>query len=129
MIDKRTRAYRYGLSAERMAALLLRCKGYRIVAERYRNSYGEIDIVAVRGNTLVAVEVKARKSIAQCEDTITPWKKQKIERAMQGLLAGHAGQGGKIAGLGKYRHHNIRFDVVWIAPKQWPRHIQDAWRM
>ena len=129
MSDKRTRAYRYGLSAEKMAGMFLRLKGYRILAERYRNSYGEIDIVALRGRTLVAVEVKARKTLAACENTITPWKKQKIERAVQGLMAGHAGQGAKIAGLGSHGHRNIRFDVVWIAPWQWPRHIKDAWRM
>ena len=127
--DKRQRAYHYGMAAEKIAALFLRCKGYRIVAERYRNAYGEIDIVAVRGKTLVAVEVKARKSLTQCEETITPWKQQKIERAIQGLLAGHTSIGGKSAGLAAYAHHNIRFDVVWIAPWQWPRHIKDAWRM
>jgi putative endonuclease len=107
----------------------LRCKGYRILAERYRNAYGEIDIVAAKGRTLMAIEVKARKSLEQCEDTITPWKRQKIERALQGMLAGHGSTGGKFAGLAPSAHHNIRFDVVWIAPWQWPRHIKDAWRM
>lgn len=125
----RMRAYHYGLSAEKAAGLYLKCKGYRIVAERYRNSYGEIDIVAVRGKTLVAVEVKARKSLKECENTITPWKQEKIERAVQGLLAGQGSAGGKFTGLANLAHHNIRFDVVWIAPWQWPRHIKDAWRM
>ncbi len=88
-------AYRYGLHAEKIAALYLRCKGYRILAERYRNALGEIDIVARAGNTLVAVEVKARKTLEQCEESVPPWKQQKIARAMEGLLAGQ----GKIAGL------------------------------
>jgi putative endonuclease len=125
----RRRAYQFGVSAEKVAALFLRCKGYRIVAQRYRNHYGEIDLVVVRGNTLVAVEVKARKSLQQCEETITPSKQQKILRSMQGLLAGHSSSGGKITGLICSAHPNIRFDVVFVAPWQWPRHIQDAWRM
>jgi putative endonuclease len=127
--EKRKKAYRFGIASEKIAALFLRCKGYRIVAERYRNAYGEIDIVAARGKTLIAVEVKARKSLVQCEETITSWKKQKIERAMQGLLAGLGSQGGKITGLVVSAHPNIRFDVVWIAPWQWPRHIQNAWSL
>ena len=129
MSGKRQRAYRYGLTAEKAAAFFLRIKGYRIVAERYRNAYGEIDIVAAKRDTLVAVEVKARSSLKHCEDTITPWKQQKIERAIQGLLAGQRSIGGKSAGLAGFAHHNIRFDVVWVAPWQWPRHIKDAWRM
>ena len=129
MNGKRKSAYDFGLIAEKLAAFFLRIKGYRIVAERYRNHYGEIDIVATHGDTLVAVEVKARKSLKECEDTITPWKQQKIERALQGLLAGHNNFGGKITGLEAAAHPNIRFDVVWIAPWQWPRHIKDAWRI
>jgi putative endonuclease len=124
-LQKRQRAYRYGLSAEKLAGWYLRCKGYRILAERYRNPYGEIDIVARRGNTLVAVEVKARRSLKECEESIAPWKQQKIARAAEGLLAGH----GTIAGLANAPDHDIRFDVIWIAPKRWPVHLKDAWRI
>jgi len=125
MTRKRKTAYRYGLAAEKIAAAYLRCKGYRIVAERYRNTGGEIDIVALRGRTLVAVEVKARSSMAACEESITPFKQQVIERAMQGLLSGQ----GRIAGLADRSQHDIRFDVIWIAPWQWPVHLKDAWRI
>ena len=136
--EQRKRAYRYGLAAEKIAGLYLMCKGYRVLAERYRNVHGEIDIIAIKGNTLVAVEVKARKSLKQCEETITVWKQQKIGRAVEGLLAGHGNmtQGNmtknrarKITGLAGGGERNIRFDVVWIAPWQWPKHIKDAWRM
>jgi putative endonuclease len=122
---QRKAAYRYGLSAEKYAGAYLRCKGYRILAERYRNTQGEIDIIALKGKLLVAVEVKARKTLAGCEETITPWKQQKILRAVEGLLSGQ----GKIAGLAATHERSIRFDVIWIAPWHWPRHIKDAWRM
>jgi len=123
MTDKRKRAYRFGLTSEKLARIFLSCKGYRIIAERYRNTYGEIDIVATKGDTLIAIEVKARKTFAECEVSITPHKQRKIERALQGLLAGQ----GKFAGLVTGSHPNIRFDVIWVVPWKWPRHIPNAW--
>lgn len=123
--EARRQAHRYGLNAEKLAALYLRCKGYRILAERYRNPLGEIDLIALKGRTLAAVEVKARRTLEQCNDSVPPWKQQKVSRALEGLLAGH----GRIAGLAQAAEHDIRFDVVWIAPWRWPRHIKDAWRL
>ena len=124
-MTQKIKAYRFGVLAEYIAAAYLFCKGYRILALRYRNGGGEIDIIALQGHTLVAVEVKARKSFAACTDTIMPWKQQKIARAVEGLLAGR----GKIAGLAQAQTHNIRFDVIWVAPMRLPRHVKDAWRM
>jgi putative endonuclease len=125
MINEREKAYRFGVSAEKRAAVYLFCKGYRVHRLRYRNSGGEIDIVASKGRTLVAVEVKARKTFDDCIDTVMPWKQEKIARAMEGLIGGQ----GKIAGLAPAENHNIRFDVIWVVPRRWPRHIKDAWRM
>lgn len=125
MQASRKKAYHYGLTSEKLAAWYLRGKGYRILAERYRNYQGEIDIVALKGGAIIAVEVKARKTLKACEDSITPFKQQKITRAVQGLLGGQ----GAIAGLARLREPAIRFDVIWVAPWQWPRHIKDAWRM
>jgi putative endonuclease len=124
-LEKKQRAYRYGLSAEKLAGWYLRFKGYRILAERYRNGGGEIDIVAKKGRTLIAVEVKARRTLAECEESVAPWKQQKIARAAEGLLAGH----GMKPSLANPEEHDIRFDVIWVAPRRWPVHIKDAWRM
>src|SRR5205085_1078996 len=57
---ERQAAFRRGLSAETRAALLLRVKGYRILARRWQSPVGEIDLVAWRRRVLVFVEVKAR---------------------------------------------------------------------
>jgi putative endonuclease len=43
-------------------ALLLRPKGHRIVAQRYRTPVGEIDLVALKGRRLAFIEVKRRKT-------------------------------------------------------------------
>ena len=44
MSEKRVRAYRHGLFAETVAALLLRLKGHLIIARRYKSLVGEIDL-------------------------------------------------------------------------------------
>lgn len=120
MSSKRAQeAYRFGADAERLAAWLLRLKGYRILARRLKNGGGEIDLLAARGKTLVAVEVKARSSLAQCAETVPPWKQEKIARAFEGFLAG----------LPAGRFDKMRFDVIWVAKRAWPRHIKDAWRL
>lgn len=119
MTQKREKAYHYGIDSEKLAAIYLRCKGYRIIAERYRNSQGEIDILAQKGDMVIAVEVKARKTLEECAETITPRKQQKIARAME--LA--------TSELAELAGRDIRFDVIWIAPRKWPHHIEDAWRM
>ena len=62
MSEKRVRAYRHGLLAETIAALLLRLKVHRIIARRYKTLDGEIDLVALKGKRLAFVEVKQRKT-------------------------------------------------------------------
>ncbi len=118
-MNKRRKAHNFGIKAEKIACLYLRCKLYHILAERYRNGGGEIDIIATRGKLLVAVEVKARKNIEDCAESVTPWKQQKIARALEGFMAG----------LAQNRIHDIRFDVIWVMPGRLPTHIKDAWRM
>ena len=59
----RIRAYRKGVWAERIAAIFLIAKGYRVLAMRYKSKMGEVDIIAKRGQLIIAVEVKARRSI------------------------------------------------------------------
>jgi Uncharacterised protein family UPF0102 len=60
--EKRSKAYRHGLLAETVAALLLRLKGHRIVARRYKTPVGEIDLVALKGQRLAFVEVSGAAS-------------------------------------------------------------------
>ena len=62
MKQARAKAYRSGLFAETLTALLLRLKGHRIVAQRYRTPVGEIDLVALKGKRLAFIEVKRRKT-------------------------------------------------------------------
>ncbi len=107
----------WGRRAETIAVWLLRFKGYAILARRERTPAGEIDIVARRGRTLVAVEVKARRTDTPLRDLIAEGQWQRICRALE-LYAGRR----------RLDHHRLRFDVVFLQAGRWPRHVPDAWR-
>lgn len=53
-----------GRLGEHFAAEFLRRLRYQVVATNYRQPFGEVDIIAKDGATLVFVEVKTRKSSA-----------------------------------------------------------------
>src|SRR5271169_174500 len=85
---ERVKAFRLGLSAESRAAMLLLTKAYRIVARRWKTSFGEIDIVA-RRRTLVFVEVKARDTHDVAAEAVTARNKQRIIGAAEFWLGSH----------------------------------------
>ncbi len=114
----RRAAYRRGRGAEFCAAWLLRAKGYRIVARGYRCPAGEIDIVARRGSVLVAVEVKARTSLAAAAEAIDQRQRSRIARALGDFIIRNPASA----------DCDIRFDAVLASPWWRPHHIVDAWR-
>jgi len=75
------RANAAGLDAEATAARLLETAGLEILAARYRTPHGEIDIVAREGNTLVFVEVKARKTLDDAAQAISQRQWARLEAA------------------------------------------------
>ena len=85
----RRRAWRRGRTAEGLAVLLLRLKGWRVLARRYRTPVGEIDIIARRGRTLAFVEVKARDGAATAAEAAARRQRGRIERAARWFLAHH----------------------------------------
>ena len=74
------RRQRFGKLGESVAISFLKKNGYRILEQNYRNIFGEIDIVAMDGNTIVFVEVKARRSkqFGNPKYSVTYKKKRKI---------------------------------------------------
>jgi putative endonuclease len=70
----------YGRESETDAVRLLKKKGYKILEQNYRNQIGEIDIIAKHKNTVVFVEVKARRSrhYGHAKWAITPKKQRKL---------------------------------------------------
>ena len=80
-------------------------RGYAILERRYRTRYGEIDIIARSGQTLVFVEVKARAGDAYGGGgaAVTPWKQQRIVRMATDFLARR-----------RWLDRPCRFDVVTV---------------
>ena len=107
-----------GLQAESACAWWLRLRGYQILAQRYRNRFGEIDIVAGRRGVIAFVEVKARRGRQAALEAITAKQRRRIERSASGFLAAHP----------DLAEHTVRFDVIAVVPWRWPLHITDAWR-
>ena len=78
-----------GKMGEDLACGELSRRGYAILARRYRTRYGEIDIVAQQGSTVVFVEVKARvgDEYGGSAVAVSPWKQQRIVRMALDFLA------------------------------------------
>ena len=78
-----------GISGEDLACAELQRRGYAIVERRYRTRFGEIDIIAKDGLTIVFVEVKARKTqeFGGAAAAMTGWKQRRIARMAVAYLA------------------------------------------
>lgn len=94
-----------GKSGENYACWELERAGYEILERRYRTRMGEIDIVARDGETLVFIEVKARRSgrFGPPAEAVGPQKRQKLmQMASSYIFAGRLGNA------------RCRFDVVAV---------------
>lgn len=72
----------FARTAENTAADYLRSCGYKIIKQNYKTKLGEIDIVAQEKDTLVFVEVKARRSSAfgQPQTAVNRFKQRQISK-------------------------------------------------
>lgn len=79
-----------GQQAEALAADFLRGRGLRIAEKNYRCRYGEIDLIAREGATVVFVEVRSRASEAYggAAASITAGKRGKLLKTARHYLAG-----------------------------------------
>ena len=69
-----------GSDGESAAAAYLRRKQYKIIGMNYTCRFGEIDIIAQKGEYIVFVEVKTRKNedFAMAREFVTYAKQQRI---------------------------------------------------
>lgn len=114
-LNRKKKAYLRGKRGEWISAFYLRLKGYEILERRFKTPLGELDLIARKGQTLVAIEVKTRDTFEQASLALTPFQKRRIEQALLFYLTG------------KNYSLDLRFDVVLICPWRWPYHIQGAW--
>jgi putative endonuclease len=102
-----------GRRGELWAAVFLRLKLYRIIARRVKTPVGEIDLIAQRRGVTVFVEVKARSFSHQQAEALMAVNQRRIIRAAQLWLTRHP----------ELVDTPMRFDVIFLAPFTWPRHL------
>lgn len=77
-----------GVWGERMAADYLCKKGYRVIQSNFRTRFGEIDIIAEKGQYIVFAEVKTRRNaaFAAAREHVTAAKQQRLIAAAEEWL-------------------------------------------
>ena len=116
MTQKRRAAEQRGRVAEWIAAFYLMAKGYRILGQRLRTPFGEVDLAAWKNKTLVIVEVKARRSVDAAGYAVTHTAQRRIAQAA-----------GVLAGRWRLTAAPIRFDLITIGAGLLPHHARGAW--
>jgi len=95
-----------GKKGEEQAASALEAKGMKIIARNIRTRRGEVDIVAIDGETIVFVEVKAWSTygLEDLQYGIDIKKQRRIIETAKYFLSENR----------KYNKMAVRFDVVFI---------------
>ena len=75
---------RTGAAGEDIARKHLREKGYAILDSNWSTTFGELDIIAQRGDELVFVEVKTRRGVGTeaALAAVTPAKRERMLKAV-----------------------------------------------
>jgi len=122
MSGQRQEAERRGRRAETVAALFLRFLGWRVLARRFTSGRGsgagEVDLVVRRGKVVAFVEVKARATVEEALEAVTPAQRARIARGAEARLQKNP----------DHAEATLRFDVVAVPPGRRPVHLADAWR-
>jgi putative endonuclease len=111
-------ARRAGRQGEVLAAILLMLKGYRILGFRLKTPLAEIDLLAMRGRTLVVVEVKRRRDLIAALEAVGLEQRERLRRAAEAIALRRPALAGAA----------VRLDLMALAPGRLPMHIPDAWK-
>lgn len=115
---ERKRAEARGRRAEFTAGLLLRAKGYSILASRVRTPLGEVDLIAKRGRIVAFVEVKQRRNRRNTHQAVSQRNWQRIAAAAETWMARKP----------HLSECDWRYDLIAVAPWKLPQHMPDFWR-
>jgi putative endonuclease len=113
--EKRLQAWRLGHRAEAYTTLILRCRGYRLLATRWKSPFGEIDLIMRRGETICFIEVKARAQVDAGLESLRPQQCERIRRAAQLWLSQQR----------ESTLQPVRFDLMVISGWRW-QHVRNA---
>ena len=97
-----------GEAGEAVAASFLEKRGVKILEKNFRSHIGEVDIIALDGEILIFVEVKAWSSfgIESLEYALDAKKQHKIIETSKYFLSFHR----------EYKYMAIRYDVIFVSP-------------
>ncbi len=110
-------SYNYGLICELLALIFLTLKLYRIISWRYKTNVGEIDIIASKKNTIIFIEVKARKDKTLLHYSLTTKQQQRILKASNLFIKYNR----------KWHKKSLRYDLIVINKIFNFTHIKNAW--
>lgn len=95
---------RVGTRAEDLAADYLLSQGYTVVARRAKLTHGELDVVALKGDKVIFVEVKVRNTEYEtAEASLNEGKVARVKAAAEEYLAANGLQ-----------ESEVRFDLIAI---------------
>ncbi len=114
---RRREAERLGRRAELYAAAYLALIGVRVLERRLKTRGGEVDLVGLRQDTLIFVEVKSRATLDAAIEAVDARARRRIESAAMSFV-------GKRRDGARY---GVRFDIIAVAGWRLA-HIRDAWR-
>ena len=97
-----------GKAGETAAAFLLEEKGMEILERNFRSRFGEVDIIALDGDTIVFAEVKTWSAFGMeaLEQALNAKKQHKIIETSKYFLSLHR----------KYIYMAVRYDVIYVSP-------------
>ena len=106
-------SYSKGIISELIACIFLFFKGYKILKRRYKTHFGEIDIIAKKGNNLIAVEVKTRKNKKLAIEAIREHQINRIYKTLNYFISKNP----------QFINCNIRIDILLVMFNNFPIHI------
>lgn len=116
------KSYYFGIFSEFLVIIFLLCKGYKILRRRFKTKLGEIDIIASKKNTIIAIEVKARKKFLiknklLFDEVVSFNQRQRIKKSAISFIKSNK----------KYQNYNLRFDLVVVTSYRLPLHLIGFW--
>lgn len=94
-----------GFQGEERAAVYLDSLGYEILERNFRCTFGEIDIIAMDGETLCFIEVKTRSDLrhGMPAEAVSHQKIQRIKRCAHVYMRRYCGE-----------YRDVRIDIVEV---------------
>ena len=103
-----------GKTGENFAVDYLISKNYKIITRNFHSQYGEIDIIALKQDCLVFIEVKTRSSsVESALSSVSRSKQKKLFKTAQSFILLHQ----------EFEDYFTRFDVIAVIPYKESNHF------